>query len=131
MLMRNGEPSESEAITAVLDRQTVCWNNGDIDCFMTGYWRSDSLKFVGSSGVTYGWQNTLDRYKQRYPNLETMGKLRFDIIELNPIATDVYTVVGKFHLSRTIGDLSGYFTLVFQRKDNQWVIVMDHTSSSP
>jgi len=35
--------SDRERVLKVLDDQAACWNRGDIDCFMEGYWKSDSL----------------------------------------------------------------------------------------
>ena len=95
---------------------------------MDGYWKSESLKFIGSAGVTYGWQNTLESYKNRYPDVQAMGKLDFDIIELTPLAANIYMLVGKFHLTREIGDLEGYFSLIWKKIDGDWVIISDHTS---
>ena len=48
------------SIRGLLDEQTRSWNRGDIDGFMKTYWKSDSLMFVGKSGITYGWENTRD-----------------------------------------------------------------------
>ena len=58
-----------------LHSQQKAWNEGNIDGFMSSYWNNDSLKFIGSKGITYGWQKTLDNYKKSYPNKEAMGKL--------------------------------------------------------
>lgn len=116
-------------IMSILDRQTACWNDGNIDCFMVGYWKSDSLMFIGDSGITYGYENTLDRYKKTYPDKQSMGELEFDIMEIRRISADVYLVVGKFFLQRnSMDDLSGIFTLTFRRIDGSWVIVADHTA---
>src|SRR5688500_3669788 len=59
---------DEAAILKVLDKQKAAWNRGDIDGFMKGYWENDSLMFVGKSGVTYGWTNTLNNYKKGYPD---------------------------------------------------------------
>ena len=32
-------PTEKEAIQKVLDDQVVAWNKGDLEGFMTGYWK--------------------------------------------------------------------------------------------
>ena len=119
--------SDRELVLKTLSDQSDCWNKTDIDCFMQGYWKSDSLMFIGSKGITYGWQATADRYAKSYPDATAMGKLKFDIMETKPIGADGYFVVGKFYLTRTIGDLEGYFTLVFRKIEGQWVIVADHT----
>ena len=48
----------------LLLRQTETWNRGDINGFMQTYWQNDSLMFIGKDGVTWGWKNTLERYKK-------------------------------------------------------------------
>ena len=56
--------SQEKNILKVLHEQQTAWNNGDIENFMKGYWKDDSLLFIGSKGPTYGWQKTLDNYKK-------------------------------------------------------------------
>lgn len=34
------------SIREVLTKQQDAWNNGDLDLFMEGYWKSDSLQFI-------------------------------------------------------------------------------------
>jgi hypothetical protein len=96
--------------------------------FMQPYWHSDSLMFIGKSGITYGWQKTLDNYKKNYPNAAAVGKLDFTILHVKRLSDIYYSVVGKWHLARTIGDLGGYFTLLFKKINNRWVIISDHSS---
>ena len=115
-------------IRNAMNEQLTAWNTGDIDRFMTTYWQSDSLKFIGKSGITYGWQKTLDNYKRNYPDTAAMGKLDFNLIEVKRLSVLYYSVVGKWHLARSIGDIQGHFTLLFKKVKNKWVIVMDHSS---
>ena len=115
------------AIRKVLSTQEAAWNSGNIENFMKGYWVSDSLMFIGKS-VTYGWQKTLDNYKKRYPDTAAMGKLSFNLLEFKPLSPVYYFVVGKWHLQRSIGNLEGYFTLLFKKINGQWFIIADHSS---
>ncbi len=115
-------------IKNILDQQTIAWNGGDIVNFMKPYWRSDSLMFIGKSGITYGWQKTMENYKKNYPDAAAMGKLDFTILQTKRLSVLYYSVVGKWHLTRTIGDLNGHFTLLFKKIKNTWVIVSDHSS---
>lgn len=115
-------------IRLVLENQEECWNEGDIECYMDGYWKSDRLIFIGSSGVTYGWQSTLDNYKVRYPDREAMGTLTFEILQMEPLSDDFWSVVGKWSLQRVNDNPNGHFTLLFRRLGDEWVIVSDHTS---
>ena len=41
------EQDNIKAIQAILQNQTAAWNKGDLDAFMVGYWKSDSLVFMG------------------------------------------------------------------------------------
>src|SRR3954469_15860918 len=116
------------AIRSVMDVQVKAWNSEDLDAFMQTYWKSDSLLFVGLKGPSYGWQNTLEGYKKRYPDTVSMGKLDFKILQIKSLSSEYSFVLGKWHLKRTIGDAGGYFTLLFRKINGKWLIVVDHTS---
>lgn len=122
------ESSPEPIIREKLQHQAECWNNGDLECFMADYWHSDSLMYIGKSGITYGWQKTLDRYKVNYPDRDAMGILRFEILSLKSLAPDYYFMVGRWHLERKIGNISGHFSLIWQQIDGNWVIIADHSS---
>jgi ketosteroid isomerase-like protein len=122
------QSKDETAIRKLLSDQTTAWNNGDVENFMKGYWKNDSLMFIGQSGVTYGWTNTLNNYKKNYPDAAAMGKLSFDIILVKKLSTEYYQVVGKWHLKRTIGDVSGHYTLLLKKINEEWVIIADHSS---
>lgn len=122
------QQGDEKIIRDILERQTRDWNRGDINAFMKGYWQSDSLMFVGKSGVTYGYQKTLDNYKKNYPDTAAMGKLNFNILEVRRISSDHFFVLGKWMLTRSIGDLSGHYTLIFRKINGVWNIISDHSS---
>jgi ketosteroid isomerase-like protein len=120
--------NDSTSIINALYQQQDAWNHSDIEAFMKGYWVSDKLVFVGAAGPTYGYEPVKANYFKRYPNKTAMGTLKFTVIELSKIDQASAFLIGKFHLSRTIGDLQGYFTLVWRKIDGQWLIVSDHTT---
>lgn len=115
-------------INKILAEQSAAWNAGNIEKFMEGYWNSDSLMFIGKNGPTYGFKNTLENYKKNYPDTAAMGKLNFELITVKRLSVMYYSVVGKWHLKRSIGDVGGAFTLLFKKIKKQWVIVQDHSS---
>jgi beta-aspartyl-peptidase (threonine type) len=117
-------------IEAVLRLQAEAWNAGDIDRFMEHYWRSDNLTFSAAGQTTRGWQNTLDRYRQRYPTIEKMGRLTFDQLEIQPLGNNAALVLGQWHLARDGDALDGNFSLIVRKNDGRWLIVHDHTSRS-
>src|SRR6202035_3880505 len=92
--------SDEAQIRAVLEMQTAAWNRGDIDAFMTGYWKSEQTEFIGASGIVRGWQAVLDRYHHSYPDRAIMGTLSFSDLEVHLACADAAYVVGIFHLVR-------------------------------
>lgn len=118
----------ARAILDLLETQTAAWNKGDLQGFMKGYWENDSLRFIGKSGITYGWSNTLANYKRGYPDTAAMGKLNFTILVVKKLSPRYYEVVGKWYLKRSIGDANGHYTLLLRKIKGSWVIVSDHSS---
>lgn len=123
-------PPAEPAIRAVLAAQAAAWNRADIEGYMVaGYWQSDSLLFIGQNGPTYGFNATLTRYRQRYPDAAHMGQLAFAVQQIRLLSPRSAFVVGRWELKRPQAtDAAGYFTLLFERRNNRWVIVADHSS---
>ena len=119
---------DKQAILSVLESQRLNWNKGDLEAFMQGYVKSDSLLFVGSKGPTYGWQQTLDNYKKTYNGKGGMGQLTFGIKKVNFLNKDVAFVLGSWHLKRQQDEPQGYFTLLFKKLNGDWKIFVDHSS---
>lgn len=131
-LGRVREQRAPDLIRAVLAAQEAAWNAGDLDGFMAGYWKSEELKFLSGNDVTTGWQATHDRYQKRYKGEgKEMGKLKFDILDLEVVSSDAAIVRGKWALTLADGsNPHGLYTLLFRRIDGEWVIVSDHTSAA-
>ena len=85
-----------DQVARIMESQQSAWNRGDLDGFMDGYLKSDSLMFIGKSGVTYGHGATLQRYKTSYPDKQTMGAL--------PIAHELGETAIAFPVHQLIDD---------------------------
>ncbi|WP_035559773.1 YybH family protein [Hymenobacter sp. IS2118] len=125
-----GDIQSAAAIRTVLTTQAAAWNRGDIPGFMQGYWKSDSLVFLGRKGPTYGWQQTLDNYQKNYPDAAAMGQLDFNGLRITVLNPNAAQVIGRWHLARPVaGDEQGYFLLIMRQIDGKWVVAADHTNS--
>jgi ketosteroid isomerase-like protein len=122
-----GQSSE-KAIRQVMAGQAAAWSRGSIDDFMKGYWNNDSLVFVGRSGPTYGYKQTLANYKRAYDGPDKMGKLFFTLLSIKKLSPEYCFVIGKWLLKRKAGDVGGTYTLLFRKIGGRWQIVVDHTS---
>lgn len=122
------QTKDAKAILQLLSKQEKAWNEGNINQFMDGYWENDSLVFVGKNGLTYGYNNTLSNYKKNYPDKTYMGQLKFTILSMQPLGKQFYSIIGKWELFRTVGNLSGHYTILLKKINGQWKIVSDHSS---
>ena len=87
---------DKDQIRSVLKKQELDWNKGDIDSFMKGYLNSNDLVFNGSKGPFYGFKSVKERYKNTYPTINEMGKLKFEIFKISGITKYVANLVGKY-----------------------------------
>jgi ketosteroid isomerase-like protein len=125
---QKAKPGEMKEIWKIMTMQEQAWNEGNLNKFMEGYWNSDSLSFVGKSGITYGWKQTLANYKKNYPDKATMGHLTFTLIKNESLGAQSHLVIGKWHLKREKDEVGGYFTLIWKKINGKWLIISDHTS---
>ena len=126
------DPAATTAVIhTVLDDQVAAWNRGDLAGFMAGYAHTDSLQFVSGGTVRRGWQATLDRYLNTYPDRAAMGALAFEDLEVRVLSPRWATVFGSYRLRRegAYEDLRGRFTLLFEKRPEGWRIRYDHTSA--
>jgi uncharacterized protein (TIGR02246 family) len=125
---RSSSFDEDDAqIRAVMDAQLAAWNRGDIDGFLEGYIKSPDLIFASRGTFARGWDPLLERYKVAYPT-GNMGTLRFDGVEIHPMGEDHAWVIGSWYLDLADTSPHGAFTLVFQKTDDGWKIIHDHSS---
>ena len=124
------DPNEIDAIKEMLTTQQECWNNGNIDGFMEGYWNSEKLIFTSATHLpAYGWENTLERYKNSYPTKESMGEFRFEILDVRLTSTTTSNLFGKWELIREKDHPNGLFYLDLEKFDENWLITKDSTVS--
>ena len=116
------------SIRHLLAQQEKDWNRGDIEAYMSAYWQSDSLLFIGKKGHKYGWKTTLENYKKCYPDKQSMGTLKFTILKVEVLSAYSAFVVGKWELHRPSDAPSGHFSLVLSRFKRDWKIIIDHSS---
>lgn len=122
------QSKDEQQIKKLLAAQVAEWNKGSVDGYMHGYWESDSLLFIGSKGPRYGYKNTLEKYKEAFPDAAHMGTLTSTITSMQRLSPEYYFIVGTWALKRSVGDISGSYTLLLRKIKGAWVVVCDHSS---
>ena len=119
------------AIRKVIEEQQAAWNRHDLEAFMAGYWNSPELTFFSGAHESKGWQEALDRYKDKYQSAgHEMGKLEFANLRIETLGPESAFVRGEFHLTMPDGKTPhGLFTLIFRKFSDGWKIIHDHSAA--
>jgi ketosteroid isomerase-like protein len=124
-------PQQQLDVIKVLLAQEEAWNRGDLEAFSQSYKNSPDTLFITST-VNRGFSGLLDAYRRNYPNRAAMGTLAFSGLEVHPLDERFAVVVGRYNLERGKkdgGNAEGIFSLVLEKTDKGWKIVVDHTTS--
>ncbi len=119
-------------LVAQLDRSAEAWTRGDLEGFLSDYAADSATSFVAGGRVHRGLDWIRDHYAPSFRPNAPRDRLRFESFEVRPLAPTLALVTARFVLSR--GDsvtASGPFTLVLERRAQEWKILHDHTSSDP
>ena len=118
-----------QGIVSLIRTQTTAWNEGNLEKFMSTYWKSPQLSFSSGGSTTYGWQETLDRYRRGYAPPKEMGKLNIDNLKVSMLGEKAALVLGNWHLKMSDESVrEGNFSLVMRQIKGKWKIVHDHSS---
>jgi ketosteroid isomerase-like protein len=117
-------------VVKVLLTQQAAWNHGDIDAFVQTYKDAPDTLMV-THQISHGFAGLVEEYRHDYPNKAAMGTLTFSELEARPLDANFAIVVGKYHLERGKkegGNAEGVFSVVLEKTDKGWKIVLDHTT---
>ena len=115
-------------IRDLLADQADAWNLGNLEAFVKPY--TEDCIFVGKQ-IAKGKDKVLARYRNSYPTTAAMGKLTFRNVEVREAGERIALVTGEWHLERPVfagGTTGGIFSLVMKDVDDEWRIMLDHTS---
>ncbi len=127
--LHTASPTELGVIKVLL-AQEKAWNAGDINTFVQAYKDSPDTLFL-SGNINRGFAGMADSYHHQYPSRAAMGTLGFSELEAHPLDERFAYVIGKYHLERGKkegGNADGLFSLIFEKTEKGWKIVVDHTT---
>jgi ketosteroid isomerase-like protein len=121
--------TELDVVKVVL-AQEKAWNAGDIEDYVKAYKDSPDTLFVGKQ-ISKGYAQIMEDYKHNYSSRAAMGTLSFSELEAYPLSDTFAVCLGKYHLDRSKKDggaADGMFSLVLEKTDQGWKIVLDHAT---
>ena len=121
---------EKAAILKVITDMQAAWNRGDFRGYMQGFKNPDVI-FVSGGRFQDGWQGTLDHYVRDYgASPEMRGTLRFSDIRIEILGPDAAQLISRYQLVRQQHPQYGINTRLMRKVNGQWVIALNHVSSS-
>jgi ketosteroid isomerase-like protein len=121
---------EKAAILKVIADMQAAWNRGDFRGYMQGF-KNPEVIFVSGGRFQDGWQGTLDHYIRDYgASPETRGALRFSDIRIEILGPDAAQLISRYQLVRQQHPQYGINTRLMRKVNGQWVIALNHVSSS-
>jgi len=127
--LHTASKEELEIVKVVLTQEKA-WNNGDLDSYLKGFKDSPDTVFMARQ-ISRGFAQISEDYKHNYAGRAAMGQLAFSELEAHPISDTLAICLGRYHLERSRkdgGSADGMFSLVLEKTDAGWKIVLDHTS---
>jgi beta-aspartyl-peptidase (threonine type) len=127
-----GPEDATQAVHALLDRQTADWNKADLEGFLAGYWNSPKLVFQTGGDRVAGFEAIRQRFRRRYQSEgRAMGQLVFSALEVEPLGPEAAMARGRWRLTMPDGTKpGGLFTVIVRKLPEGWKIVHDHTSAA-
>jgi uncharacterized protein (TIGR02246 family) len=122
--------AEKAAILKVITTMQEAWNRGDFRGYMQGFKNPDVI-FVSGGKFQDGWQGTLDHYIRDYgASPDTRGTLRFYDISIEMLGPDAAQLISHYQLVKQQHPQYGINTRLMRKVNGQWVIALNHVSSS-
>jgi uncharacterized protein (TIGR02246 family) len=122
--------TEKAAILKVITDMQAAWNRGDFRGYMQGF-KNPDVVFVSGGRFQDGWQGTLDHYIRDYgASPETRGTLRFSDIHIEMLGPDAAQLISRYQLVKQQHPQYGINTRLMRKVNGQWVIALNHVSSS-
>jgi hypothetical protein len=122
-----------EEVATLLEKQCGAWNGGDLEAFTSVY--AEDAAFLTPKGITRGREEVLRRYRESYPDRETMGRLELEVLEMRPANGIEISMLGDARPGRVHGitvaarwklaESEGLTLIVFRYSGDRWEIVQD------
>jgi hypothetical protein len=132
------EKEARDQVAALLNTQAEAWNRGDLPAFTSVY--AEEAIFASPSDLTRGRQRVLDRYRAKYPDAASRGRLAFEVIEMSlasgvevsvfgdAVPSEIHgvSVLARWRLSYADKpEASGLTLLTLRPRRDSWEIVQD------
>jgi ketosteroid isomerase-like protein len=122
------DPSDYQQIYSLLAVQADRWNAHDLDGYFDTYWKSPDLLLVVEGEQLKGWSDLVATYRRGYANLDEMGSITPDRVQIQMVTPDVAIALDWWTANVKRTKILGTSTMVLRKFDDGWKVVVAHTS---
>lgn len=121
--------SETDRIRAIIQQQRDAWNRGDLAGFVQFYDNTGMMVFITGEEPIRSPADLQKRYEKRYGTSDKkFGKLDFSDVKVELLSDQLARAYGKWTVTQDSKTSTGWFSLLWRKKDGQWRIIHDHSS---
>jgi uncharacterized protein (TIGR02246 family) len=121
-----GDPEKE--IYDQVNRAVEAWNRHDLDGYLDGFWRSDSLILVVEGETVRGWDLLSKALHTGYPNPTEMGNVTLDRVQVQMLSSDLALALTWDTVSFPKKKEFGTSTIVMKKLPEGWRVAVMHTS---
>jgi ketosteroid isomerase-like protein len=119
---------DSAKITALVAKGYAAWNAGDIDDFLSVYWRSPLLVVIEEESVFSGYDEVKANLERMYPPGTNRGNLVLERLLMKILSPETATTVEWFNSTFPKTSIHGITSSTWRKFPEGWRIVQCQTA---
>jgi uncharacterized protein (TIGR02246 family) len=127
----SGNP-EVKVLAALLSEMDDRWNAHDLRGYLEVFWQSPRLLTVSDATVLNGFQELKNTYERSFTDLESMGTIHANRIQIRMIRSDLAIAVSHwtFFFPKSNHEIIGIDTTYIKYFDFGWRVISAHSTTA-
>jgi beta-aspartyl-peptidase (threonine type) len=119
---------DSAEITALVAKEYSAWGAGDVDGFLSVYWRSPLLVYITEESVWNGYDEVKANIEREYPPGSNLGSTVLERLATKIISPEFATTVEWFNTTFPKTRIHGVASATWRKLPEGWRIVQSQTA---
>jgi hypothetical protein len=127
-------PSQRPAaleIGDLIQKQFEAWNAGDIDAYLSVFWRSPLLVYVVDASILTGWDQVRANVMREYGNRRDVGHPELERLQTNILTDDLASTIQWWTFRFREVKVKGLSSSTWRKFPEGWRIIESHTEVPP
>jgi hypothetical protein len=119
-------------VAAILSGMDDRWNAHNLGGYLEVFWQSPRMLVVSDATVINGFQELRNSYERGFTDLESMGTLHANRIQIRMIRSDLAVAVSRwtFFFPKSSHETFGIDTIYLKHFDVGWKVIFAHSTTA-